>query len=118
MENHQNWGRTTFVEIHTIRINNMEGVSIVETAVLKELINKIENLEVMVSATLNQLKDSRKPYLSTEEVRDMTGFGKNWVQLNKNKIGFSKPGKELIFKRSDVDEFMSKNYFKISKNKQ
>jgi hypothetical protein len=91
----------------------MEGVSIVETATLVELIHKVENLEGMVSSTLNQLRDSRKPYLSAEDVMEMTGFGKKWIQLNKDKIGFSKPGKELIFKRTDVDEFITKNYFKL-----
>lgn len=93
----------------------MEGVSIVETAVLKQLIDKIENLEHMVSSALNQLKDFQKPYLSAEDVREMTGFSKNWIQLNKNKIGFSKPGKELIFKRKDVEEFLEQNYFKLPK---
>lgn len=95
----------------------MEGVSIVETAVLKQLIDKIENLEGMVTSTLTELKESKKPYLSTEEVMLLTGFKKNWVLLNKAKIGFSKLGKDLIFKRTDVEEFINQNYFKL-KNKQ
>lgn len=91
----------------------MQGVSIVETATLVALINKVENLEGMVSSTLNQLKDKSKPYLSTAEVMLLTGFSKNWVLLNKDKIGFSKLGKDLIFKRSDVADYIEQNYFKI-----
>jgi len=91
----------------------MEGVSIVDTAALTALINKVENLEHMVSTTLSQLKESTKPYLSTAEVMLLTGFGKNWVLLNKEKIGFSKLGKDLIFKRKDVDQYIEQNYFKL-----
>lgn len=91
----------------------MKGVSIVETATLIALIHKVENLEGMVSSTLSQLKDKSKPYLSTTEVTQLTGFSKNWVLLNKEKIGFSKLGKDLIFKRTDVADYIEQNYFKI-----
>lgn len=95
----------------------MEGVSIVETATLLNLISTVERLEKTVTGTLAVLKDTQKPYLSSQEVMEITGFGKRWLNDNKQDIGFSTVGRCLRFKRKDLEEYMSQNYFKTKKPK-
>lgn len=90
----------------------MNGVSIVETATLERLIDKVEELKSTVTDTLSQLADTKKPYLSAQEVMELTGFGKTWLNANKQDIGFSTVGGALRFKRKDVEEYMNQNYFK------
>ncbi len=93
----------------------MEGVSIVPTETLQALIGSVEDLKLTMASTIAELKDTRKPYLTAQEVMLITGFGKNWVNNNKHIIGYSSIGGCLRFKRSDVVEFMGQNYFKAKR---
>lgn len=95
----------------------MEGVSIVETKVLEELISKIELLQKTVLLAMEELKQSKKPYLTTQELMEITSFGKTWVSDNKHLIGFSTVGGSLRFKRKDVEDFMDSHYFKTKKKR-
>lgn len=95
----------------------MEGVSLVETKVLQALIGSISELKDTVMSTVAELKDAKKPYLTANELMEMTGFGKTWVNDNKHIIGFSTIGGCLRFKRKDVVEFMEENYYKLKVNK-
>jgi hypothetical protein len=90
----------------------MQGVSIIETETLLNLINKVEKLEQTVVGTLASLADSKKPYLTAHEVMDLTGFGKTWLNDNKQDIGYSMVGGCLRFKRKDLESYMESNYFK------
>jgi hypothetical protein len=90
----------------------MEGVSIVETETLQSLINKFETLQTTVVNIAAELKDSRKPYLTAQEVMEITAFGKTWLNDNKQDIGYSMVGGELRFKRKDLESYMESNYFK------
>lgn len=95
----------------------MEGVTVIETATLQALIGSVEDLKLTVMSTIAELKDSKKPYLTGQELQELTGFGKKWVNDNKQHVGYSMVGGCLRFKRSDVIEFMEQNYFKTKKRK-
>ena len=95
----------------------MEGVSIIETKTLEALIYKVESLQQTVIQTISELKDTKKPYLSAQEVMDITGFGKTWLMANKSDIGYSVVGGCLRFKRKDLEEYMELNYFKNKRRK-
>jgi hypothetical protein len=90
----------------------MEGISLVETKTLEALIFSVEDMKMTVVSTLEELKQAKKPYMTAQEVMEITGFSKTWVNDNKQDIGFSTVGGCLRFKRKDVEEFMSQNYFK------
>jgi hypothetical protein len=90
----------------------MNGLTVVETEVLQALIVKLDRVEKLFTDTAAQLKETKKPYLTAQEVMEVTGFGKSWLNDNKQNIGFSTVGGCLRFKRSDVEAFMSTNYFK------
>jgi hypothetical protein len=66
----------------------MNGLTIVETPTLLELIQKIVQLSERVEAMHLDLKDTKKPYLSAQEVMEITGFGRSWLNDNKQDIGF------------------------------
>ena len=95
----------------------MEGVSIVNTAVLEALIGKVTNMETTMLNTLAELKDAKKPYLTAHDLMEITGFGKTWVNDNKQDIGFTTVGGCLRFKRKDVEEYMQQHYFKAKKRR-
>jgi predicted DNA-binding transcriptional regulator AlpA len=95
----------------------MTGVSIVETETLMQLVNTVESLKSTVIGMAAELKDTKKPYLSAQEVMAITGFGKTWLNDNKQDIGFSIVGGSLRFKRKDLEEYMEQNYFKTKRRK-
>jgi hypothetical protein len=93
----------------------MKGISLVETKILQALIFSVEDMKMTVISTLAELKDTKKPYLTAQDVMELTGFGKTWVTENKQDIGFTTVGGCLRFKRKDVEEYMNQNYFKAKK---
>jgi sugar-specific transcriptional regulator TrmB len=95
----------------------MDGVSIIETAILQELINKIEKFSERVEAIHQELNDAKKPYLTAHEVSAIIGYTLRWLNDNKQHIGFSMVGGQLRFKRKDVDSYMSQQYFKTKQPK-
>lgn len=95
----------------------MNGVTIIETETLNELFTRLTNLEKTVTETISELKEAKKPYLNSEEVMELVGMGKSWLNENKAKIGYSTLGSHLRFKRKDVEEFIEANYFKIQVKK-
>lgn len=90
----------------------MQGVTIIETQTLQALISKIETLQDIVLSTISELKDSRKPYLNSQEVMQLLDRGHSWLNDNKDKIGYSKRTGTLLFKRTDVEAFIESDYFK------
>lgn len=90
----------------------MTGVSLVETQTLNLLIEKVENLQEFVTNISAELKDAKKPYLSVQEVMELTGFSIDWVNDHKQDIGYSNIGRTIRFKRKDVEAYMEQNYFK------
>jgi len=93
------------------------GLVLVDKSVIIELIDQVKGLRDTVVSTAAELKDSKKPYLTAQELMEFTGFGKTWVNDNKQDIGFSIIGGCLRFKRKDVEDFMNSNYFKAKKPK-
>ena len=91
----------------------MEGVSLVETSVLTQLIYKIESLE---STVKNEINKNFKPYLTTKEVCELLNKSENWVLLHQSDLGSSKRTGTLLFKRKDIEEFIDEGYFKKSKS--
>jgi hypothetical protein len=92
-------------------------VTIVETETLQALIGSVEGLELMVISTISELKEANsKPYLTTQEVLDMLNKKEDWLIKNKAAIGYSKSTGNLLFKRSDVIEFIESGYHKKRKS--
>jgi hypothetical protein len=92
----------------------MDGpnIAVVDNSLLRELISEIKITRDRVNKITEELKQAKKPYLSAQELMEFTGFGKTWVNDNKQLIGFTMAGGCLRFKRKDVEEFMEANYFK------
>ncbi len=90
----------------------MNGITLFETPAVLELLEKITQLSERVEAMHLELRDTKKPYLTSHEVMGITGFSKNWLNDNKQDIGFSMVGGCLRFKRKDLEEYMESNYFK------
>jgi predicted DNA-binding transcriptional regulator AlpA len=90
----------------------MQGVSIIETATLEALISEVRDLKDFVAKTASELSDAKKPYLTAQEVMELTGFSIDWVNDHKQDIGYSNIGRTIRFKRKDVEAYMDQNYFK------
>lgn len=90
----------------------MEGVTILPTETLQNLISKIDMMSEQFNQVAQELKESKSPYMNSKQVMAITGNGKTWLNDNKHLIGFSKKNGQLTFKRSDVMEFMERNYYK------
>jgi excisionase family DNA binding protein len=90
----------------------MQGVTLVESQVLENLIGEVQGLRSVVLSTLKELSETKKPYLTVSEAMELTGFGKTWLMANKQDIGFSSVGGCIRFKRKDVEAYMEANYFK------
>ena len=90
----------------------MEGVTIIETKVLQDLIAAIKSMEATVE---KELMRNSEPYLTTEDVCRLLKKSKNWVMLHKAELGFSKRTGTLLFKRKSIDEFIEEDYFKSEK---
>lgn len=95
----------------------MEGVSIVSTEILSSLISKIDMMGAQVEQITEELKQTKKPYLTAQEVMDITGFSRDWVTDHKHDIGCSTKGGKLIFKRKDLEAFIEEDYYKSKKRK-
>ena len=95
----------------------MEGLTVIETPVMLELFKKIETMSQRIEIIAAELKEAKKPWLTTEDVMTMTGFGKTWINNNKQVIGYSTIGNCLRFKQADVEEFIEANYFKVKAKK-
>jgi len=93
----------------------MPEVAIVDNQLLTSLIAKIDNMGSYIEELKAEAKQKTKPYLTAQELMEITGFGKTWVNDNKHLIGFSSVGGCLRFKRKDVEEFMEQNYFKAKR---
>jgi len=79
---------------------------------LKELISKVEAMTKIVEALDEELKGTRKPYLTLREASAIIGYGTKWVDDHKFDIGCSSVGGQVRFKRKDVDWFMETDYYK------
>lgn len=90
----------------------MEGISLVETHTLQALISEVRGLRETVVSTIAELSETKKPYLTPQDLMQITGFGKSWINDNKQDIGFTMIGGCLRFKRKDVEAYMEQNYFK------
>lgn len=97
--------------------NIAPGMALVAEQLIVDLVNKIDATSRRVEELAAELKDSRKPYLTAIEVQELTGFGKSWLNDNKQDIGFTTIGGCLRFKRKDVEEYIEANYYKVKSKK-
>lgn len=95
----------------------MGNVTIIETEKLNSILNGMEALMDFVKDATLESKFSKKTYMSLMEVSEYIGFSEKWVRDHKHDIGCSKVGGDYRFKRSDVDYYVSLNYFKIETKK-
>lgn len=77
-----------------------------DNILLHQLITKIEKVTKAVESMEAELKLKTKPYMTLQEVIEMTGYGKTWVADHKSELGGRKVGGGLRFKRETVLEFM------------
>lgn len=86
--------------------NIAQEVLQLDNILLHQLINKIERVSKVVETLQAELKIKSKPYLSFDEVMELTGYGSTWVKKHKMDLGGRKVGGGLRFKRETVIEFM------------
>lgn len=89
----------------------MEGVTIIETAVIKELINKIEGLETAIKQATKDAK-VKDPTMTLREVAEYLKKSYGWVVINKHNIGCSNIGGDWLTKQSIVDEYINSTFHK------
>lgn len=89
----------------------MEGVSIVPTGLLESLISKVENLHEMVRKMDQERKEGTATYLTTTQTCKYLNKSRTWVMANKHNPGCSKRAGTLLFKRTDIDEYINSDYF-------
>jgi excisionase family DNA binding protein len=90
-------------------------VAIIDNHLIETLIAKIERIDTYIHELKADVDTKSKPYLSTQDLMELTGFSSKWVIDNKGKIGFTEIGNQLRFKRKDVEQFMEQNYIKPKK---
>jgi hypothetical protein len=61
----------------------------------------------------DQLNSSTSKWMTTKEVRGHLSKSENWVLQHKHHIGCTKSAGTLLFKHSDVEEFLEADYFRI-----
>ncbi|MFC4213498.1 hypothetical protein ACFOWA_20055 [Pedobacter lithocola] len=89
----------------------MEPVTFMDTTRLEKLEQSILNLENLVKqiAKANKIED---PLMTSLEVQEYLKKGGTWVDHNKHKIGCSRVGGEWRFRKSIVDAFVDKPFYK------
>lgn len=92
--------------------SNTPQVAIIDNQLIENLISKINSLDAYVNELKTEVEVKSKPYLSTQDIMELTGFSSKWVIDNKSKIGYTEIGSQLRFKRKDVEQFMEQNYIK------
>lgn len=93
----------------------MEGITLIETASLQKLFDKLETMSEQFNQVTQELRELKKPYLTAQDLMEITGFSKTWVNNNKQLVGYSMVGGCLRFKRADVMEFMESGYYKAKR---
>lgn len=91
----------------------MEGVTLIQTEQYNALINKIEALHDAVISMGDQLLGATSKWMTTKQVQDHLSKSENWVLQHKHHIGCTKSAGTLLFKRTDVEEFLEADYFRI-----
>ena len=92
---------------------NTPNVTVIATEDLQALIGSVEDLKLTVMSTIAELKEANsKPYMTTHEVLEMLNKKEDWLVKNKGFIGYSKSTGNLLFKRSDVIEYIESDYSK------
>ena len=88
-------------------------VIVIESAAWKALIFEIEESRKLVKAMFSQMTaNSQDKWLSLDEAAKYAGFKPRWIRERSAKIGAFQDGCGLRFKRSDIDAYMLKHYFK------
>lgn len=95
--------------------SNTPQVAIIDNQLIENLISKINSLDAYVNELKTEVEVKSKPYLSTQDLMELTGFSSKWVIDNKSKIGYTEIGSQLRFKRKDVERFIEQNYIKPKK---
>lgn len=81
-------------------------------AILEEVKStKTELLEVKAKLALLQSTDT---YMTAEEAATYTKFDEKTIKEYKEEIGYHQRQRKIIFKKSDLDKWLSR-YFKIQK---
>lgn len=90
----------------------MGPVTIIETALLDKIFASVTSLDSKVTALYSELKESKKQFLSVAEACEYLGKASTWVYQHKADIGFSKIGNDILFKRTDLDDYIERSYYK------
>lgn len=90
----------------------MGPVTIIETEKLEQIFASVNQLQSTITEMYSELKESKKPFFSVAEACEYLGKASTWVYQNKANIGFSKLGNDILFKRSDLDDYIERSYYK------
>jgi excisionase family DNA binding protein len=80
----------------------MTGVSIIETSMLEQLFDKLDQIEKHIAE-----KHIADPWMSIEQVAEYTGFGRRWVsdRIKAREIAYTYTG-EYRIRKSAIDAYM------------
>jgi len=86
---------------------------------IKEIIRGVIREELQEALPEIVQEATAKPILTIEEVSRLTGYSKRHLQYlrdnYKDELPYSKHGKKITYKRSDVMAFLKKNYVRARK---
>lgn len=96
----------------------MDAVIVTNKDQLKELISEVFRSEV--NTTLPELvkEATAKPWLTKEELMDLTGWSSRTIQhmRDSNQIPYSKHGRKILYPRKGILEFLEDHHIKPPQN--
>lgn len=90
----------------------MDGVTLIETAAFNKLLDKVDKLESFIQEVVRERNLLLKPLMTVKEVCEYLDKGSTWIDQNKTKIGYTKVGGEIRFRRKDVEDYLASGYFR------
>jgi len=92
----------------------MDAVIVTNKNQLKELISEVFRSEV--NTTLPELvkQATAKPWLTKEELMDLTGWSSRTIQhmRDSNQIPYSKHGRKILYPRTGIMEFLENHHIR------
>ena len=86
-------------------------LKLIKTKDIKELKKAIESLS-------KENAELQEEWLSTDEAADFLGVNKKSLERYRNagKLAYSKDGRKIRYKKSDIIKYLNRNYFSVDDN--
>ena len=96
----------------------MDTIIVSNKSQLKELIAEVFQAEVKTTLPELVKEATAKPWLTKEELMDLTGWSSRTIQhmRDSNQIPYSKHGRKILYPRKGILEFLEDHHIKPSEN--